>query len=1128
MKGNDTIKIQGYRWFGFNRELKHVRAKKGSGGVGFFVSEELFNEFTISVHDKSFSSIIAIDLKHIENDFKLSIIGAYLPPDNSNYGRDSTAFFAQLISLVYSTMNSDLTILCGDFNARTSDQLDYIPNVDDLLQRKCLDKTKNNHGESLIDFLKDTKMCILNGRITPDLDNFTCISSKGKSVVDYFITPYDCIKYCKKLSVRTVSDLIDHLSIQDQISSRCKPPDHSVVTLELTYSLSTADRLTQHQGHEQNENTSHKRKMYCFDKKPDMFMKSESWRLAILDIVNSQLNHIKSQQEVDHFYSHFCTLLTKELDEYLLVNNVKKKSMKKCRVNKPYWNDDLTKLWKIMCEKEKLFVIFNGKKSEKSFLHNEYKTAMRSFDKKLRQCERLYNFNKGLELESCSTKDPNEFWNYISKLGPKKDNSIPMKIREGDTFIINEKEVLDRWKDDFGSLYNAPGNLDFDDTFQNEILQQKDEIELNLSETNDFVNEPISYNEVRNAVKKLKNKKAVGVDFLPNEVLKCDDVILAMCYMFKLFFQHSMIPSLWLRSIVNPIPKGGKKDPYLPLNYRGISLLSCVYKVYTSILNHRIINYCEMLDIFVDEQNGFRRGRSCEDHIFSLTSVINNRLDEHKDTFAAFIDLEKAFDWIDRDMLFYRLLQYNIDGKMYKAVKSLYNDCYTCIRINNHYTDWFPVTTGVKQGDNISPTLFSLYINELAKEINNLNLGVKLDTVKISILLYADDMVLIAENEEDLQKMLSTMQEWCKKWRLKVNSSKSNIVHFRPRRTPKSNFAFMYNDCRLETVTNYKYLGVIFDEHLNFSMCSKTLADSGGRALSAIISKLKLSKNVGFKTFTKLYESCVVPVTDYGSGVWGKFNCSHSDTIQNRAVRHFLGVHKFTPIPALHAEMGWLIPKYRKYLNMLRLWNRIQKMPNERITKRIFFMDYNRVDGNWSEQMREIFDLLDMSHVFNERKLCDLLLCTEKLYDIFKDNCMRSVETKPKLRTFKLFKKDCETSVYVKGCMNKCQRSLLAKFRCGILQLKVETGRFERIELEKRICMLCERKEIETEFHFLINCDLYKDQRNMLYTKANDKYKHFHDMDDQAKFIYLMTECQYYVAKYIESAWNIRKEKLYS
>ena len=151
------------------------------------------------------------------------------------------------------------------------------------------------------------------------------------------------------------------------------------------------------------------------------------------------------------------------------------------------------------------------------------------------------------------------------------------------------------------------------------------------------------------------------------------------------------------------------------------------------------------LDIFVDEQNGFRKNRSCEDHLFSLTSIICNQINNRKPAYAAFIALEKAFDWVDRNLLLYTLLQYNIDGKMYNAVKNLYSRTESCVKINNFITEWFIINNGVRQGDSLSPTLFSLYINELAKEIKNMNKGIKFAGHKISILLYADDMVLISE-----------------------------------------------------------------------------------------------------------------------------------------------------------------------------------------------------------------------------------------------------------------------------------------------------------------------------------------------------------------------------------------------
>ena len=103
--------------------------------------------------------------------------------------------------------------------------------------------------------------------------------------------------------------------------------------------------------------------------------------------------------------------------------------------------------------------------------------------------------------------------------------------------------------------------------------------------------------------------------------------------------------------------------------YRVISLLSCVGKIYSSLLSNRILSYRELCNILVDEQTGFRKKRSCNDHIFSLSSIIRNRLNNGKPTFAAFLDMEKAFDKVDRNLLLLRLLQYRINDKFYYSIK---------------------------------------------------------------------------------------------------------------------------------------------------------------------------------------------------------------------------------------------------------------------------------------------------------------------------------------------------------------------------------------------------------------------------------------------------------------------------
>ena len=170
-----------------------------------------------------------------------------------------------------------------------------------------------------------------------------------------------------------------------------------------------------------------------------------------------------------------------------------------------------------------------------------------------------------------------------------------------------------------------------------------------------------------------------------------------------------------------PIPKCIENDPRIPLNYRGINLLSCVFKVYSAVINKRVTHYLDTNKLLVDEQNGFRKQRSCTDHVYSLNAIIKNKLNAKKSVFASFIDLKKAFDCVNRDMLYFKLLQIGINGKVFKTIRNMYSNTLSAVILGSYITDWFDTDNGVRQGDTLSPTLFAIYINDLVTELNNLN-----------------------------------------------------------------------------------------------------------------------------------------------------------------------------------------------------------------------------------------------------------------------------------------------------------------------------------------------------------------------------------------------------------------------
>ena len=150
-------------------------------------------------------------------------------------------------------------------------------------------------------------------------------------------------------------------------------------------------------------------------------------------------------------------------------------------------------------------------------------------------------------------------------------------------------------KPDFESLYSESNKAHYDDVFLSNIKSLNNDMEkvmlIDDSDQNIFLNNDITYEELQKQISRLKSNKSVGIDYIPNEVLYHHDVVLVLCKLFQFCFKNGCVPSFWLKSILSPIPKGSDKDPYCPLSYRAVSLISCICKVYTGILNTRIATF---------------------------------------------------------------------------------------------------------------------------------------------------------------------------------------------------------------------------------------------------------------------------------------------------------------------------------------------------------------------------------------------------------------------------------------------------------------------------------------------------------------------------------------------------------
>ena len=168
------------------------------------------------------------------------------------------------------------------------------------------------------------------------------------------------------------------------------------------------------------------------------------------------------------------------------------------------------------------------------------------------------------------------------------------------------------------------------------------------------------------------NNKAVGIDYVSYELLKNKDVIAIMYSLFSALFETKQTPTIWKKLIIHPIPKGHvtKIDPLL---YRGLALQSCVYKLYSSLINMRVVNFLEDGKHLSDVQNGFRKNRGCNQHIFMLNELCKLRLARDRSTFLCYVDFSKAFDYLDRELLVVRLMELGVQGKILNAIKNSYS-----------------------------------------------------------------------------------------------------------------------------------------------------------------------------------------------------------------------------------------------------------------------------------------------------------------------------------------------------------------------------------------------------------------------------------------------------------------------
>ena len=427
----------GYRWIGNNRKCINRRAKSGSGGVGILVSDHLYKRFHIEKVDDSYEGILAVSFTDICPDYSFVLFTLYLPPENSLYGRDSAKFYSKLMTLVYQCVAFDALYFAGDVNGRIGDQLDFIEEVDPVPHRISIDHVFNHHGQGLLDFCNDAKLCTINGRFNSSQDGFTSVSSKGSAVVDYFLCGHDNLINIHNFGVITMFTIIDQLGVGGIATKPETISDHSVLIVDFdpwdmsyhSMGSETAQSETTYPDTTFNRNVKATPPVrFKVKQVPVDFLQSEISRNTFIEMIDKIENNRGTQEEINGIYNENNSTYNNEMAIHFQPISGTPTSKKQHRLStKPWWNEALKSLWTNMHQAEHDYLKCKKHKRPYRRLLFEYKAKQDRFDKACKREKRKYQRALSLQVEDICTSDPSSFWDCIKNLGPRKKVNTPLQ-----------------------------------------------------------------------------------------------------------------------------------------------------------------------------------------------------------------------------------------------------------------------------------------------------------------------------------------------------------------------------------------------------------------------------------------------------------------------------------------------------------------------------------------------------------------------------------------------------------------------------------------------------------------------------------------------------------------------------
>ena len=815
-----SLEINGYKSIVKSKEKKGKRGRE-PGGLAVLVREGKGVEYKIigtkidevlwvKVHTSSLRFILGVVYKH---------------PIGSVYWRRSVLgeIEEELLNIIAES-GIENVVLLGDFNCRIGQlKIGMVGAENDwgcnLIEgysfghRKSKDFVVNREGKDLINFCEKLGLGILNGVKNGDEEGeFSQVGIRGNSVVDYGIVN------------REVWEVVQEFKIDLRIES-----DHMPIIIKID--TTGGKELSKIKLEAINQPV----KRYNWSVKGEKLIQKK----LKMESVKESLNTI-DKLLTDRFISEADMYLRKFLDG--ICSDFVKKETKKEKRDKGWFNGECRELKKIV--KKSLRKFRRGEETVDQYL--EQKKHYKKICEK-RQEEWGRQWVEELD-KTLIDKTGKMFW--------KKIKSLKQSPQLGGN--IENKE----WEDHFKAVFQIEEGWE-------EEMNECGDVDVRREGNEELIGE-VTKEEVLRVVSGLKNGKAAGEDGLTGEIFKFltqDEGFAELLAKFiNVVWEREIIPDSWGTGLIVPIFKG-KGSVNEARNYRGVTLLNTIIKIYTGVIGDRLTKWAIERNVLVGEQAGFRKGFSTVDNAFVLNYMVERELQKGGTLNACFIDFQKAFDSVNREILWIKMRQLRVPEKIVRVIKSVYRRVEMKVCVNgNECTSGFLAEKGVRQGCKLSPLLFCLFINDLPDFFQNVETHApSIGMSEVKMLIYADDVVLVSQTGVGLQRGLKRIEEYSQKYGLKVNVEKTKIVVFKSGK--KRGNKFWYAGEKVEIVSTFKYLGLIFQETGGWKKHQEEMLKKTEIAMGILRRGLYKFKNFPVTLLFKILDTMIIPILMYGAEI---------------------------------------------------------------------------------------------------------------------------------------------------------------------------------------------------------------------------------------------------------------------